>query len=216
MRVFSNSAMSLDGKLASFNHDHVAIGSKEDRRFMSVLRAQADAILVGGATFRNWALPLVEDPDVARSRRPRPVLNVVLTRSGRAPRAGRFFEDARTLPVFLGGADADLGGFARGDVHRARGPVTVQWALALMEQRYGVENLLVEAGGDIIFQLLGADLLDELYVTICPWLVGGARSPTLADGGGFTAEQMRRVELLSHRQVEGELFLHYRVIKGQG
>jgi len=59
VRVFSNTAMSADGKIGTRLHDHIAAGSAEDRRMMSELRAQADAVLVGGKTFRNWPLPML-------------------------------------------------------------------------------------------------------------------------------------------------------------
>lgn len=211
MRVFSNSASSLDGRLATVRHDHVAIGSDEDRRWMGVLRARADAVLVGGATWRNWSLPLVEETGQATDRR-RPVVNAVLTRTGQGPRRGRFFDDPRTLPVLLGGPEADLDGFPdRVRVHRSPGPPTVTWALEVLAREHGVEDLLVEGGGDLIFQLLERDLLDEVYLTLCPVLIGGRGAPTMADGTGFDAQHLRRLDLLSLRQVESEVFLHYRV-----
>ena len=48
----------------------------------------------------------------------------------------------------------------------------------------GVERLLVEAGGDLLFQFLAADAIDEMYLTLCPLVVGGD-APSLADGAGF-------------------------------
>lgn len=208
MGVFSNSAMSLDGKLGTFRHDHVAIGSARDREWMGELRARADAVLVGGATWRNWALPLIE-PHPSRTR---PLLNAVLTRSGVGPREGRFYAHPLTLPVFLGGPDTDLEGFSpRVQVHRAPSTPTVAWAVDLLRRVYGVRHLLVEGGGDLIFQLLEADLLDELYVTVCPWLIGGRDAPTLADGAGFEAHRMRALSLVSSRTDGDEIYLHYRV-----
>lgn len=216
MHVFSNSAMSVDGKLATWQRDHVSLGSEADRRFMSTLRARADAVLVGGGTFRNWALPLVERPDDPSSRR-QPLLNVVLTRSGRGPRQGRFFQDARTRPVFLGGARSDLEGFPSGvEVHRAPGEPTVDWAVGVLREQYGVHSLLVEAGGALIFQFMAAGWLHEIYVTVTPWFLGGGEAPTLADGEGFPAPEARRLELVSTRQVGGELFLRYRVLEERG
>lgn len=210
MRIFSNSAMSLDGKLATSRHDHVALGSEEDRRWMGVLRAQADAVLVGGSTWRNWALPLVE-PEGPHSAE-HPILNVVLTRSGEGPRKGRFFQENRTLPLILGGPGAALEGFdSRARVHRAPSSPELRWALGLLGHDYSVQNLLIEAGGDLLFQLLEEHLLDEMYVTLCPWVVGGRDATTLVDGRGFQASEMRGLSLLETRQVGQELFLHYKV-----
>ena len=213
MRVFTNSGMSLDGKLGTSAREHVDIGSATDRAQMSHLRAKVDAVLVGGQTFRNWPFPLIEDASVVRRERLQPMLNVVLTRSGRGPRTGPFFEDPRTNVVILAGEAADLSGFPdEADVHRAPGEPTAEWALALLEREYEVENLLIEAGGDLIFQCVETGRVDELYVTVCPWLIGGADAPSIADGVGFTPETMRSLRLLDHRVEGDEVFLHYAVL----
>ncbi len=216
MKVFTNSAISLDGKLGTSSYEHVRMGTAEDLRRMSLLRATADAVLVGGRTWRAWTLPLVEDPKVGTNPRDKPVVNAVLTRSGVGPRSGRYFDDPRTVPVFFGGPDTDLSGFpARVRVHRSASVPDLAWVLDVLEQDHGVERLLVEGGGDLIAQLLVAGLIDELYVTLCPLVVGGADSPTLVDGPGFMAASLRPLELLSHEQVGHELYLHYRVLPGQ-
>ena len=73
-----------------------------------------------------------------------------------------------------------------------------------------MQRLLVEAGGDLLFQFLAADALEELYVTLCPLLIGGP-TPSLVAGSGFFAAELKRLQLLSS-QVEGdEIFLHYAV-----
>jgi len=213
LRVFSNSAISLDGKLGPVNYDHVRLGTAEDLRRMSWLRSQADAVLVGGRTWRAWSLPLIEQAGVVAQRRERPVINAVLTRSGAGARSGRYFEHPGTRPIFLTGSEAVMESLPDGTpVHRAPGEPTVAWALGLLEQRYGVRSLLVEGGGDLIAQLLAADLLHEINVTLCPLVLGGQGGPSLADGSGFTPASMPRLELLAHDVVGHEIYLRYRVL----
>jgi 5-amino-6-(5-phosphoribosylamino)uracil reductase len=213
VRVFSNSAISLDGKLGPVSYEHVRLGTDEDLRRMSWLRSRADAVLVGGRTWRAWSLPLIEDPRVVHQGRARPVINAVLTRTGVGSRSGRYFEHAGTRPVFLAGHDADLSGFPSGTpLHRAPGEPTVAWALGLLEREYGVESLLVEGGGALIAQLLEADLLDEVNVTLCPLLLGGQGGPSLVDGPGFHSGTMRRLELVGQELVGNEIYLSYRVL----
>jgi 5-amino-6-(5-phosphoribosylamino)uracil reductase len=209
VRVFSNTAVTVDGRIATRDGGHAAFGSPHDRRVMGILRARADAVLVGGRTFRAWPLPLVE----ARPfRRAKPVLNAVLTRTGAGPRGGRFFQHPHTRPVFLGGPEADLEGFPTGvEVHRCPVEPTVAWAAGVLRREHGVEALLVEGGGDLVFQCLDAGILQDLYVTVCPLVVGGAGAPSLADGVGFTAGRAPRLDLVSMRRLGSELFLHYRV-----
>lgn len=221
VRVFSNSAMSADGKIATVAHEHVAIGSAEDRRFMSVLRARADAVLVGGQTFRNWPLPLVEDPGSlgdAPLPRPRPIVNAVLTRSGvvgaaRGParRADRWPDPRVRLLVFgPPGLDVQAHEQALGAEVRTRAEPDVAWVLDELGAM-GCRSILVEGGGDLIFAILRAGRLHELYLTISPKLIGGALAPTPLDGEGLAAGEIVNLRLLDLRRVDDELFLHYEV-----
>ncbi len=217
MRVFSNTAASLDGRIATVAFDHVRIGSHADLVGMSRLRAQADAVLVGGQTFRNWPLPLVENPAhlEAAVGRDKPVVNAVLTRSGVMSASARRFPDPRVELLVLGGPQVDV------DAHQQRFGAQVEqtaqpsigWALDRLAAR-GCRSVLIEAGGDLIFQALDADRLDEVYLTLCPWVIGGKGAPSLADGRGFGASELRRLHMLDCRREGDELFLHYEVVKG--
>ncbi|MEZ3116682.1 dihydrofolate reductase family protein [Halobaculum sp. MBLA0147] len=50
---------------------------------------------------------------------------------------------------------------------------------------HGVESLMVEGGGEVIFSLFAAGLVDELTVFVGSLVIGGREAPTLADGEGF-------------------------------
>ena len=54
MKVVSNTAISLDGRINTRERRFAFFGSERDHARMSRLRAEADAVLVGGVTFRNW------------------------------------------------------------------------------------------------------------------------------------------------------------------
>jgi 5-amino-6-(5-phosphoribosylamino)uracil reductase len=91
------------------------------------------------------------------------------------------------------------------------GDLPVAWMLEQIARR-GVERLLVEAGGDLLFQFLAADAIDEMYLTLCPLVVGGP-APSLADGPGFDLVDLRRMRLVSAEPEGDEVFLHYEAIK---
>ena len=210
MRVFSNSAISLDGRLAPPGGAAVMLGSAEDRRQMSRLRAQADAVLVGGQTFRAWPRPLIEHP--ARlpwpHHRTQPILNAVLTRTGLLSAASQHFPDPRVEMLVLGPPSLDVSAHQAhlgAQVIQTADP-SVRWALEVLQAR-GCRAVLVEGGGSLIAALLEADLLDELFVTLCPTLLGAAQTPGLIPG----ALSRRTLVLRSCRVVEDELFLHYQV-----
>lgn len=215
MRVISNTATSLDGRIATARFDHVVLGTRTDRDYMSVLRARADAVLVGGRTFRNWPLPLVPDaaaidrlvvdgfpdaeaPPIAGRR----WWNVIVSRTLDLPTPPRFWADPRVRPlVFSPAAGAVPGELVVGDTHPAR----------IVEElaRRGVETLLLECGGDLLFQFLAADVVDEVYLTLCPVVLGGKGAPTLVDGVGFDFADARRFHVCHTKVVGDELYLRY-------
>ena len=220
MRVFTNTAISVDGRIGTAAFDHVVIGTRTDRDYMSVLRARADAVLVGGRTFRNWPLPLVPDPAalerLAAAGFPdlhtppiegRTWINAVVSRSLDLPREGRFYQDRRVRPLFLCSGPGEM----PGELERTD-EVTVPWLLAQLARR-GVQNLLIEAGGDLLFQFMAAGAIDELFVTICPRLLGGRGAPSLLDGAGFGPDQMPRLELIHLHRFGDELYARYRVLR---
>ena len=213
MKVVSNTAVSLDGRINTRERRFTFFGSARDHARMSALRAQADAVLVGGATFRNWPHPALPDAAdrVGWTRRP---WNAVLTRSLDVPLDTDFVREPAVRPLFLTRAAA-VGGrelAAEVEAWAGDGDPPVGWILERLAAR-GVETLLVEGGGDLVFQFLAADALDEMHVTLCPLVVGGA-APSLADGIGFDRADVRRLQLVAS-DVEGdEIFLHYRVRRG--
>ena len=219
MRVFTNSAMSADGKLGTVAQDHVAIGSREDLRRMQVLRAQADAVLVGGQTFRNWPLPLVEDLRALKAGDPAPtrtgpMVNAVLTRRGllaARPRAGTW-PDPRVRLLVFGGPGLDAEGHRErfGAETRCRQDPDVAWVLDELEAM-GCRSVLVEGGGDLIFQVLRTGRLREVYLTVCPKLIGGSRAPTPMDGDGLAVGEIVPLRLLDVLRLDDEVFLHYEV-----
>lgn len=210
MRVVSNTAISLDGRINTREQRFVQLGSAADHKRMSLLRSQADAVLVGGSTFRNWPHPSLPEGEHLTAR-PAPLWNVVVSRTLQVPLSAEFLAEPRIRPLFLSRAGAVPPGFAA-EVEVYDGPegsLPVPFMLAALARR-GVQTLLVEAGGDLLFQFLAADALDELYVTLCPLVIGGA-APSLADGAGFALAELRRLQLRSAEVVGSEIFLHYAV-----
>ena len=199
VKVVSNTAVSLDGRINTRERRFTFFGSTRDHARMSRLRAEADAVLVGGATFRNWPHPSLPD-DVDRGAARGRSWNVVVTRSLDVPldaRLSRRAGDPAALPHARRGACR--AGFARRGrgVAAARASCRCAWILERLARR-GVERLLVEAGGDLLFQFLAADALDEMHITLCPLVVGGP-APTLVDGAGFDRADVRRLRLLGQR-----------------
>lgn len=218
MRVVSNTAIALDGRIATANYDHFALGTKLDRAYMSVLRARADAVLVGGKTFRNWPVPLVPDAEAIEglvrtgffdaevpSLEGRRWINAIVSRTLDLPFPGRFWDDPRVVPVVYSPAAGVVPGLVTGPTDPA--------SIAADLERRGVRTLLLECGGDLLSQWLAAGLVDEVYVTVCPLILGGRGAPTLADGAGFGYADAPKMRLMHARVVGDEVYCRYAVGK---
>lgn len=214
MRVLSNTAISLDGRIHTRDERPPVLGTRHDLRRMRVLRGQVDAVLVGGATFRRWPIAALPDDD-ALARRTQPFWNIVVTRRADITPRPAFIAEQRikklilTTPHYKTPAfDADI------DICPQEN-IDIQWMINALERR-GIKSVMIEAGGDLMAQFLAADLVDEMFVTICPILIGGKSNASLVNGAGFLAEQVPRLKLQHLERIEDEVYLHYFVIKRQG
>lgn len=222
MRILCNCAMSADGKIGTPDRSHASFGSDEDKRRMSLLRRQADAVLVGGATFRAGAqaIPdaqaMIEDPSHFPDppARTSPVWNIILTKTMRLPEESSVYTDPRVRPlVITEGISAPR--HALGDRVEviALPEVNGKTVIAELEKR-GIQALLLESGGDLTSMFFHAGLVDELYLTIAPLVLGGHDSPSPVGGAAFSLASGPRLSLLETTVKENEVFLHYRVERG--
>ena len=76
---------------------------------------------------------------------------------------------------------------------------------------FDIKRLAILGGGKLVASVLAAGLVDELWLTVCPLILGGADAPTAVEGKGFLADLAPKLELLAVKQVGQEVFLHYRV-----
>lgn len=166
---------SLDGFIASRTGDAEFVTGPVDREHLHRLRALVDAVVVGAST--------VESDDCRLTVRavpgPHPV-RVVLDPRGRVPRHAHVLADGAAPTLWLR-ADAEASSAGEGDlpadveVVRLPGapeggfdPVVVLGEL----RRRGLGRVLVEGGGRAVSAFVAAGVVDRLYVTTAPMLIG--------------------------------------------
>src|SRR6185312_678158 len=87
-------------------------------------------------------------------------------------------------------------------------------ALHWLRKKWQVKNLLCEGGGELNTALIRQNLVDEIYLTLCPLIFGGRNAPTMADGIGVdSAEDATRLQIKTMKRVGQEIYLVYRVRK---
>ncbi len=219
MRVVVNAATSVDGKLATRRREQLRISGPDDLDRVDALRAEVDAVMVGvGTVLADDPSLTVDDPDRLAAReadgRPRQPARVVVDSRARTPADARVLDGrARTVVLVadVAGAEAVAALEAAGaEVVRAGDDrVDLPAGLAALEDR-GVDALLVEGGGEIVFSCFAAALVDELSVYVGSLVVGGRDAPTLADGEGFV-DDLPRLALRAVERIDDGVLLRYDV-----
>jgi len=86
-------------------------------------------------------------------------------------------------------------------------------ALRWLRREWGVKRLLCEGGGELNEGLFRAGVVNEIYLTLCPLILGGRDAPTAADGKGVEKlSEAIPLALKSLKRAGSELFLVYTVL----
>lgn len=209
--VMANMVMSIDGAY-SVQGRSGGLGTPGDRTVFHRLRGAADGILAAAGTARaeRYRRPHLDDSTVERRRRagladhPRLIL---VSASLDLPEDLPLLRGDGVDPLVLHPASSDTTDVPAGVELRAVGSSSLDLVDALAGlRRDGIELLLCEGGPSLLGQLHELDLIDELFVTISPSLVGGDAVGLLG-----RAPALQRHQRL-HRVLEedGALFLTYR------
>ena len=220
--VSVNMAMSLDGKISTYRRENTALGSEHDRRLMDVLRCKTDAVIVGAGTVRHDGYPVImrykdlAEKRLARGLRHNP-LNVVLSRKLQFPATKPFFKSVGVDRIIFTTRMAPIARVKRFQklaevIVLPKKTLSPRDVLGVLHER-NVKKVLLEGGGEIHFAFVKEAVVDEIYITLTPKLLGGVKAPSILDGQGFTAAEHRALRLVSSKRVGDELYLRYRVDK---
>ncbi|MBG1259514.1 RibD family protein [Nostoc commune] len=228
-------AMSADGKIGDFKRSPARFGSRVDKAHLEKQIAASDAVLFGAGTLRAYGTTLtISDPTLVQLRAqegkpPQPVY-IVTTHSANLNPEIKFFkqpvrrwllttttgavswkERLRTLPSMGTKAQECPSEFEQILVFETpRREIDISAALKHLATLH-ITRLAVLGGGELVASLLALDLIDELWLTVCPLLLGGNTAPTPVDGKGFLPDLAPKLQLLEVHAVEQEVFLHYRL-----
>jgi riboflavin biosynthesis pyrimidine reductase len=227
--VLGNFVTSIDGvaAIAGVERSSAVIsgGVPADRFVMGLLRAVADAVVIGSGTLREHAGPWTAErafPDLAAgftaARRglklgAAPTL-VAVTSSGRLPADHPALGDAIVLTTSSGARTiAGAGVSCRGVVEVGEGgEVDVREGVGALRER-GFRRILTEGGPRLMGSMLAASVVEELFLTVSPKLLGGGpdRPPLTGDVGPAVGSDAR---LLSARRAGDHLLLRYGLTAG--
>jgi riboflavin biosynthesis pyrimidine reductase len=225
--VVANFVSSVDGAVAlpgvAKSSPLISAGQPADRFVMALLRATADAVVIGAGTYRahrgpwtaatvgrDFAAPFDELRERIGASRPEPTF-VIVTRSGNLGEPRPILDGAlvvcpsvnssRLGPYRAAGAEVVA-------VHED--PVGGRTVVDLLSER-GCSRILTEGGPELMGSWLQAGVVDELFLTVSPLLFGGGDPApvTVAGSVSFREHPLRAERLLSVRRSGDYLFLRY-------
>ena len=211
--VTLNIAISVDGKTDTVSRKGAAISSPNDMERVDRLRADNDAVMVGGHTLLGDDPRLTVKSGVLRAERlsrgleENPIkvgiiTNAILKTNNRFMTTGH----ARKIIFTTNKTNPDQISLLRNNnvqVHVNEGSrVDLKAALQKLKQG-GVEHLLVEGGGTLNEELLKQELVDEINVYSAPLLFGGSSAPTFMSGKGLERHAAIPLQLTSVNSDKG-------------
>ena len=239
----ANFVSTLDG-VVSFNIPGQSEGARisnsnqEDRFIMGLLRASADAVVVGAGTLQaagpqgSW-LPEAVYPaakDLYQKYRTEVLrkleypLVVIVTGTGGLNLASAVFHTPRTRVLILTTEQGKLRLSQSGSEALASVEVKVlstadmrispSAILTLLRREAGVELLLHEAGPTLFGEFLACGFMDELFLTVAPQIAGRAAEhprPGLVANVQFSPATAPWWKLLSAKNAADYLFLRYQM-----
>jgi riboflavin biosynthesis pyrimidine reductase len=227
--LYANFVATLDGIAAippmPRSNEFIAGDSDADRFLMGLLRAYADAVLVGSGVLRasprsTWRAQAIFPPAAGAYAELRHALGMppdpevaVVTGSGAIDTGHPVFESRSVVLTSESGAERLQGRLSETTSVVALGPSeTIPSASIVGALRdRGHRRILCEAGPHTFGGLLEDGVVDELFLTSSPLLVGdggpGSRF-SLVEGADLTPAAMR-ARLLSVRRHGSHLFMRY-------
>ena len=207
-----NMVSSLDGK-ATIEWRTKGLSTELDRRLFHQLRTQVDAVMVGAGTVRSERYGRMTKSQELREKRiaeglaPDPLAVIV---SGRLdlPADLPILNEREQRVVIATGSDASLPDMGE-QVEYARTGDDLPKLMAHLDETHGIRSVLCEGGPTLNSYLFAAGLVDELFLTLNPKVVGGAAALTIVAGRELI--EPTELALVSLAEGDGDLFTRWRV-----
>ena len=222
--VSATFAMTVDGKVTTREFGPVDFTSLEDKLHLFRQRALSDAVMIGHSTLKRdnvrLGLPaeLVEER-IKRGQTKAP-LRVIVSNEGKIDNQLKIFQSdpAKAGPIVIFSTKR-MPREIQTALHEKNATLHLSESkdvdlvelLRILRRDYKVRRIACE-GGPILFRsLLKLRLVDELSLTIAPYLFGGADAPTLTSLSKEFLPASVHCVMTDMRVVGDECFLTYRI-----
>ena len=209
-KVILSAAMSLDGKIATKTGES-AFSSKKDKIRFHKLRSRVDAIIVGKNTVMR------DDPLLTvRYAKGKSPTRIIMDSKGTISSNSRIIKTAQKVPTIVVVSNRAS---KKNLTRLSRFPIRI---IKMREDRISptkllkelrkekIQTILLEGGGTLNWEFIKENLVDEMIITVAPFVVGGEEAITLVDGSGFSKlSESCKLRLRKITRQKNEVVLYY-------
>ena len=218
--VVATFAMTADGKVTTKNFGPVDFTSREDKLHLFRQRALADAVLLGHTSLERDNVRLgvpaeLQELRVKRGQSRSPIRVIVSNKGKIDPRLKIFQSDVSPIIIF------STTQMPRNNQQALRKKAMLHLTnadqldlsemLRILRNQYDVRTLACEGGPTLFRTMLEQGFIDQLNLTIAPYMFGGAKAPTLTGVSKNFLPASVHCSLIEMRTVGDECFLTYRI-----
>lgn len=208
--VILSAAMTLDGKIASKKGDS-ELSSKQDKIRIHKLRSKVDAILVGSNTVKK------DNPILTvRYVKGKNPIRIILDSKGTISLNSKIVRTSKKIHTILAvSKKATKKNIIKLKKHSIEVIVTGENHVNIKNllkklSKKKIKTILVEGGGNVNWEFIKEGLVDEIIITVSPYLIGGIDAISLVEGDGFSKiQESPKLKLKKINRFGNEVVLHY-------
>ena len=188
--VILKSAVTLDGKIATFTGQSKWITCEKSRNFVHHIRNRVMAIAVGIGTI------LLDNPLLTTrlEKKCKSPIAVILDSKLRIPMDCNIFDTIKQRKIIIACTEEHNKG-KKYEIEKMGADVIVcpkdesgQVNLKILIEKLGeigIDSLLIEGGGSLNFSALNSGIVDKVVYFIAPKIIGGSEAKTSVEGKGI-------------------------------
>jgi 2,5-diamino-6-(ribosylamino)-4(3H)-pyrimidinone 5'-phosphate reductase len=219
--VMATFAMTVDGKITTRCFSPVDFTSRADKEHLFRQRSLGDAVLIGHSTLKQdnvrLGLPKTEltEQRIRRGQTPYP-LRVIVSNEGKIDVRLKIFQ-SNVSPIVIFSTTRMPRKFRCALMEKAtlhlsgNSEIDVAEMLHRLWTEYKVRTVACEGGATLFRSLLERGLVDQLNLTIAPYVFGGTDAPTITGLSKDFLPHSVRCTLKNMKVVGDECFLTYKI-----
>lgn len=214
--VILKTAVTADGKTASFSGDSKWITNDKSREYVHYTRKRVSAVMTGIGTV------LKDDPTLnCRIPNPKNPIRVICDSSLRIPLDSNIVKTAKDIETIVATLSYDhvktreleKMGVHVIKMHEKDGMVSLQSLISVLG-KMKIDSVLIEAGSELSGSAFDENIIDEYHLYIAPKLLGGKTAKIAIGGKGIP--KLSNAVKLSEPEIkcfDGDVLLKYKIIR---